>query len=96
MVKKSIPGHTSLMTVALSFILESLPENIVFFVIVNRGRETTEGERGELLEALENATLYLNNNRSACRLVIRSGVRGIRDAAWGRFGDSHPSSDPTN
>jgi len=44
-VKKSTPGHTSMMTVALSFNFESLPENIVFFVIVNRRRGTTEGER---------------------------------------------------
>lgn len=56
-MKKSIPGHTSLMTVALSFIFESLPENIVFFVIVNWRRGITEGERGESFEALDNATV---------------------------------------
>lgn len=35
------------MMVALIFILESLPENMVFFAIVNQRRRTAVDKRGE-------------------------------------------------
>ena len=41
-------GHISLMTVALSFIFENLPENKVVFAMVNQRRGITEVKtRGE-------------------------------------------------
>ena len=57
-VKKSSSGHTSLMTVALSFALESLPENIVFFAIVEQRRETTGDERGDWSMPVKGTLLY--------------------------------------
>lgn len=43
-VKKRIPGHMSLITVALSFLLVSFPENIVFVPIVRLSGETGRSE----------------------------------------------------
>ena len=45
-VKKSNSGHIQLMTVALIFAFVSLPENMVFFAIVNQCRGAAEDERG--------------------------------------------------
>lgn len=45
-VKKSNSGHIQLMTVALIFAFVSLPENMVFFAIVNQRRGAAEDERG--------------------------------------------------
>jgi len=56
-VKKSNSGHTSLMTVALSLLFVNLPENIVFFAIVDWRCRTTEGERGGWPETLEDTAL---------------------------------------
>ena len=56
-VKKSNSGHISLMTVALSFLFVSLPENIVFFAILDWRCGTTEGERGGRPETLDDMAL---------------------------------------
>lgn len=42
-VKKSNSGHTTLMTVALIFVVVSLPENMVFPAIVNHARGERRG-----------------------------------------------------